>query len=580
MKSKVTTILALLMLPMLLLAQSRWQEANPPMIDRGQGGSAAPSAAPQAAQKGATAPILIGKTWNAYAPQSPYTNLIAYDPFSNLAALVKRTDRTGAGSGRIVYQISKDGGQTWSPQIGPINSGNFLSGRHPNVLISNPTKSADPTAATVVANYNDLTASPTFGDVIYASDKQSAPGAPAFFGRDASDAFSYAGAVDLNNGDCYFSITGANSFYSAVGKLTGGGTTLAPHVVIAPGNQIITLSGAMVDVGNDGTVHYVTRARFSQGAPTSATFLWRYQRSTDGGATWSAPEHVNPNVAAGRHVSNYEFDVIVDGNNQFHIAALLVDTLANDLDLYDIVRSTGGTWSAVKVADIRRSVFAGIPQEPGGSQLIQLNEPEFAKTKDGKILALKWIDIIPNATTPAEQSTPDVWLASSTSGSWSVPVNVSNSPTIAEVFTNLATFMSDNGQLFMFFLTPTVGDLSECNLWFLPEAKIQTTAVSEKTKSAPEDFALHQNYPNPLRASAFNPSTSISFSLPVATTVKLQVFDVLGNEVASLINARLEAGTHEVKFAPKKLPSGVYFYRLQTAQQILMKKMVLMQSGN
>jgi hypothetical protein len=572
MQSKMTTILALLMLPMLLLAQSRWQEANPPIIDRGEGGSAAARVAPQTAQKGAAAPILIGKTWNAYAPQSPYTNLIAYDPFSNLAALVKRSDRTGAGSGRIVYHTSKDDGQTWSSQIGPINSANFLNGRHPNVLISNPTKSSDTTAATVVANYNDLTSSSTFGDVIYASAKQSAPGAPGFFGRDADDAFAYAGAVDLNNGNCYFAITGANSFYSAISRLTNGGTTLAPHVVIAPGNQIITQSGAAVDVGNDGTVHYVTRARFSQGAPTLATFLWRYQRSTDGGATWSAPEHVNPNLVSGRHASNYEFDVIVDGNNQFHIAALLVDTLASDVDLYDIVRSTTGTWSAAKVADIRRPVFAAIPQEPGGSQLIQLSEPEYAKTKDGKILALKWIDIIPNPANPAEESTPDVWLASSASGSWSPPGNVSNSPAIAEAFTNLATYMSDNGQLFMFYLTPSVGDLSECSLWFLPEAKIRTTAVSEKPQSAPDDFALHQNYPNP-----FNPSTNVSFSLPFAGAVKLQVFDVLGNEVAVLLDGRLEAGTHEVTFTPKKLPSGIYFYRLQAGHQSLMKKMVVME---
>jgi len=137
--------------------------------------------------------------------------------------------------------------------------------------------------------------------------------------------------------------------------------------------------------------------------------------------------------------------------------------------------------------------------------------------------------------------------------------------------------MSDNGQLFMFYLTPSVGDLSECSLWFLPEAKIQTTAVSEKPKSAPNDFALHQNYPNPYGRLPFNPSTSISFSLPLAAPVKLQVFDVLGNEVAVLINGRLEAGTHEMTFTPKKLPSGVYFYRLQAGQQILMKKMVLMQ---
>jgi hypothetical protein len=88
----------------------------------------------------------------------------------------------------------------------------------------------------------------------------------------------------------------------------------------------------------------------------------------------------------------------------------------------------------------------------------------------------------------------------------------------------------------------------------------------------PADFVLQQNYPNP-----FNPSTNINFSLPKSAFVKLQVLDVLGNEVATLINGRLEAGPHQVSFAPQKLSSGVYFYRLQAGDFSTMKKMVLMQ---
>jgi len=77
---------------------------------------------------------------------------------------------------------------------------------------------------------------------------------------------------------------------------------------------------------------------------------------------------------------------------------------------------------------------------------------------------------------------------------------------------------------------------------------------------APEVYALEQNYPNP-----FNPSTQINFSLAVDSKVSLTVFDVLGQELASLINGNLAAGSHELNFNASNLNSGVYFYRIDAA---------------
>ncbi len=73
----------------------------------------------------------------------------------------------------------------------------------------------------------------------------------------------------------------------------------------------------------------------------------------------------------------------------------------------------------------------------------------------------------------------------------------------------------------------------------------------------PLEFLLDQNYPNP-----FNPSTKISFSLAVDSKVSLKVFDVLGQEVAVLLNGQLSAGSQEVNFNAGSLNSGVYFYRI------------------
>ena len=79
----------------------------------------------------------------------------------------------------------------------------------------------------------------------------------------------------------------------------------------------------------------------------------------------------------------------------------------------------------------------------------------------------------------------------------------------------------------------------------------------ETEVSTPAEFSLKQNYPNP-----FNPSTKISFSLPVNSRVSLNVFNVLGQKVASLINGNISAGEKEITFDASRLTSGIYFYRL------------------
>ncbi len=94
--------------------------------------------------------------------------------------------------------------------------------------------------------------------------------------------------------------------------------------------------------------------------------------------------------------------------------------------------------------------------------------------------------------------------------------------------------------------------------------------VSNNVEEMPMQYALHQNYPNP-----FNPATSIKFDLVDAQQVKLSVYNLLGQEVAQLVDQPMQAGYHTVKFDAAQLASGVYFYRLDTQAYTSMKKMVL-----
>lgn len=96
-------------------------------------------------------------------------------------------------------------------------------------------------------------------------------------------------------------------------------------------------------------------------------------------------------------------------------------------------------------------------------------------------------------------------------------------------------------------------------------------AVPTAVAATVDAFALHQNYPNP-----FNPETVIAFELPTAAETQLTVINALGQEVATLLSGRLEAGHHNVTFDGTNLPSGLYFYHLTAGEFTSLRKMVLL----
>ncbi|MCW8813665.1 MAG: T9SS type A sorting domain-containing protein, partial [Chlorobium sp.] len=98
------------------------------------------------------------------------------------------------------------------------------------------------------------------------------------------------------------------------------------------------------------------------------------------------------------------------------------------------------------------------------------------------------------------------------------------------------------------------------------------TDVKDNTPSTtPTSYTLGQNYPNP-----FNPSTKISYSIPVEGFVNLDVYNSIGQKVASLVNENKTAGTYEVNFDAAKLSSGIYFYKIASGNFTETKKMILM----
>ncbi len=105
--------------------------------------------------------------------------------------------------------------------------------------------------------------------------------------------------------------------------------------------------------------------------------------------------------------------------------------------------------------------------------------------------------------------------------------------------------------------------------WVNAGSPLPTTGIIPVAENV-KDYKLHQNYPNP-----FNPSTKIKFDIPSASNVKLNLYDITGKQVASLVNDRFSPGSYEYEFNASNLPSGTYIYKLQTDTYSEAKRMLL-----
>ncbi|NWG27489.1 MAG: T9SS type A sorting domain-containing protein [Ignavibacteriaceae bacterium] len=163
---------------------------------------------------------------------------------------------------------------------------------------------------------------------------------------------------------------------------------------------------------------------------------------------------------------------------------------------------------------------------------------------------------------------------------------INNSPIDQRQMQNIGPFELEAGEEYNVFVAYSVGQgtnalssitegrsvaeisniLYGCN--FLTNCVV---SVEDDFISQPSDFILNQNYPNP-----FNPSTKISWQSPVASWQTIKIYDVLGNEVATLVDEYKPAGSYEVEWDAINYPSGVYFYRLQAGSLVETKKLILM----
>ncbi len=147
-----------------------------------------------------------------------------------------------------------------------------------------------------------------------------------------------------------------------------------------------------------------------------------------------------------------------------------------------------------------------------------------------------------------------------------IKIKTSNGDTLFTVFND------QQNQSFPFTVSGTPQSLTfDPENLIMKDANVITSVNDDK--SIPMEFILNQNYPNP-----FNPTTIINYKLPVQSFVKLKLYDILGNEIATLINIEQEAGqyNYELNIDNYKLTSGIYFYKFEANNFVQVRKMVVL----
>ena len=278
----------------------------------------------------------------------------------------------------------------------------------------------------------------------------------------------------------------------------------------------------------------------------------RIMRSTDGGVNWSP-------------ITGGDIFYFVDANNGWAITVI-------EPAPYKIMNTTNGgeDWS-VQYTDDTEDCFNAIQFTDLNNGWVVGDEGKIVKTTDG---GSNWTPIT-NTGITSESYSKCVFFLNATTG-W-IGTNIPNQQgdiqrVILHTTDGGSSWTMQNLQISDAVFSIFFWDAN--NGWFTAGDGVighytGTTGV-EENNNIPNEFSLLQNYPNP-----FNPTTVIKYSIKNAGMVSLKVYDILGQEVATLVNKEQTPGLYEVEFNAQNLTSGIYFYRFQAGSFSESKNLIL-----
>jgi type IX secretion system substrate protein len=542
---------------------------------------------------------------NAFGPAIGVLNPLDHDIASGVTAVVHRGKTTYAvGSGELWYNYSTDMGMTWNRSATSVQDGQTATNaaRYPSSAISNPTGSTNLADLLYTFAWPDLGAG-GFENVGYGADL-------GFDGADLAVIFddpvqTYSSQVPTwandagpevywasdNSGDASIRLWYTDDLYTTINvidvpqwsdSIFGSGGNITNGGVAANGVQYYSVLGTFLP---------------EQVGGFNAPGGWEpgYSKSTDNGATWSDFNVIDwtliPATAAYTEMwdyikedafVSYQGDVNVDADGYVHIVTGLtkidsaVSSEYGENALVEFIETASG-WDAKIIFDDQDYLADSTFTQNDGMALGQMGPSVYLATNETRdVFVAQWV----TSGTPGDTAC-DVWMSwRLATGDWNTPMNLTETAIMNENSSHLAPKLAQDGNTvtaFSFYCYPagnTGFDISNTDpaVMYIAPVEIDITAVSvgdDLNKNY--SYSLNQNYPNP-----FNPSTKITYTVPETGMVTLKVYDVLGKEVATLVNRVVNSGQHVVNFNAENLSTGIYFYELSAGEFVQTNKMMLL----
>lgn len=527
--------------------------------------------------------VLVDTMANSFSAAFSGINPIAYDNFSSALILVHRgANNYAQGSGEIWYNLSTDQGIIWE-RIAPVNSSLDLSARYPSCAISNPNPNGF-LESKAVFTWTHINSPVNFG-AGYGIDNPIGSGS-IICNYDSS---FLSTPVIWTEGDWTFWAGSTDDGYLVAS--TTDFINIEHHPVLENISSIMELGG----VGDNGVQYLGFIGTFpdpNPGNPIYSGFYPGYTKSTDNGVTWSevlvADFRTIPALSnfdrlfdfkKGDSYVSYTGDINVDILGFVHLIISVTDTAENNntgnnalIEVYE----TASGWNG-------KIIYEGIDDNAfttrEGPALGQMGPSGYlALDFTREQMACVWVANSPTSSL----GLCDIYFSSRNifgNNEWSEPINLTQTDDMNENGAHLASQLySINDLIYKAFVGyfyqidyfgPDPDVNAETGFWILP-VTLNSSEVSDELLGL-NNFSLSQNFPNP-----FNPSTKIRYQIPKMSYVTLKVYDVLGNEIETLVNEEKPIGVYEVEFNATGLPSGIYFYKLIAGEFNQTKKLILL----
>lgn len=548
--------------------------------------------------------VAVDTMSNGFGPATTGITPLCYDPYANILTLVHRGKTPYAtGSGEIWYNTSVPGSGVWA-RVAAINgTAAYKFGRYPSMTISNPTK-GDLSATTGAFVWAELMApsGSGFRNVGYGVDQ------PVGSNQTFSAIYSPVTPDSLSSSAAVWANDQTPSIFWAARKINEAGLVIFKtqdfqNLDVKTPWTSAEFKDNGVDVGRcvsyNGVSYIGVVGSFTApdtNNPIISGWFPGYAKSTDDGQTWSHFKVVDFRTITalnkyvrlfdtkkGDEYISYSNDIVIDKDGKVHMLIAVTDTTGGGDGnngknaIVELIETSPDVWDAkVITTAIPNNAYSDDADMSLGQMGLNLY---YAIDKSKQIMFASWI--APVAGSPdTSAAICQIWGAyrSLNDAVWSNPVNITNYPNISFNCTHLARDLKVNGNNVTAFLayanelgaTKPKGDPNQVTALYSGSYTFQVTGV-ENDKNVVTSYSLNQNYPNP-----FNPSTSIKFSLAEQGNVSLVVYDMLGRQVATLLNGVQSAGDHQVTFNASKLASGMYIYTLKAGNFTASKKMLLM----